>query len=85
MFDLGLNPAAMLKPSSPESWAEELRRHEHVTEQDRAAEERVLSFQDARTAPIITHLVAAHVQLHESSHQHLTKKGRMSRSSHPRA
>jgi len=76
-------PSRYVETIIVESWAEELRRHEHVTEQDRAAEDRVLKFQDARTAPIITHLVAAHVQLHESSHQHLTKKGRMSRSSQP--
>src|SRR4030095_9609004 len=76
-------PSRYVETIIVESWAEELRRHEHVNQQDRIAEERVFSFQDKRTAPIITHLVAAHVQLHESSHQHLTKKGRMSRWSHP--
>jgi hypothetical protein len=60
-----------------ESWAEELRRHEHVTEEDRAAEEHVLSFQDRRTAPIVTHLVAEHLFLGESGHAHLAKSGRV--------
>jgi MFS family permease len=61
-----------------ESWAEELRRHEHVTVEDRAAEERVLRFQDGRTPPIVTHLVAAHVRLRPSGHHHLVKNGRTS-------
>jgi hypothetical protein len=60
-----------------ESWAEELRRHEHVTEEDRTAEERVLSFQDRRTPPTVTHLIAAHVRLHGSGHNHLAKSDRM--------
>jgi MFS family permease len=49
-----------------ESWAEELRRHEHVTEEDRAVEERVLSFQASGSPPIVTHLVAKHLPSHES-------------------
>jgi len=56
-------PSRYVETLIVESWAEELRRHEHVTEEDRAAEERLLSFQDRRTPPIVTHLVAAHVRL----------------------
>jgi MFS family permease len=61
-----------------ESWAGELRRHEHVTEEDRAAEERVLSFLASQTPPIVTHLVAEHPLLRESGHRHLAKTDGMS-------
>jgi MFS family permease len=68
-------PSRYVETLIVESWAEELRRHEHVTEEDRAVEERVLSFQDRKTPPLVTHLVAAHVHLPEFSHNHLTKHG----------
>jgi MFS family permease len=60
-----------------ESWAEELRRHEHVTVEDRAAEERVLSFQAGKAPPIVTHFVAEHL-LREPGHNHSAKSAGMS-------
>ena len=76
-------PSRYVETSIVESWAEELRRHEHVTVEDRIAEERVLSFLANRTPPSVTHLVAAHVHIHESGHRE--KNGRTSRPSHLRA
>jgi MFS family permease len=78
-------PSRYVETSIVESWAEELRRHEHVTVEDRIAEERVLSFLANRTPPSVTHLVAAHVHIHESGHYHREKNGRTSRPSHLRA
>lgn len=51
-------PSGYLETFLVESWAEELRRHEHVTVEDRAAEERVLDFQAGRAFPILTQFVA---------------------------
>ncbi len=71
-------PSRYVESIIVESWAEELRRHEHVTDQDRAAEKRVLSFVASQTPPIVTHLVAAHLRLRESGHKHLAKTDGMS-------
>jgi len=68
-------PSRYIETVIVESWAEELRRHEHVTEEDRTAEERVLSFQDPQTPPMVRHLVAEHLLLGESGHALLAKSG----------
>ena len=70
-------PSRYVETFIVESWAEELRRHEHVTAEDRAAEERVLSFQSKRTPPIVTHLVAEHL-VRESSHKRSARTAGMS-------
>jgi transmembrane secretion effector len=65
-------PSRYVETFIVESWAEELRRHEHVTVEDRAAEDRVLDFLAGRTPPIVTHFVAEHL-MHESRHNHAAK------------
>ena len=41
-----------------ETWAEHLRQHHRVTEQDRATEERVLRFQQPSEPIVVEHLIA---------------------------
>jgi hypothetical protein len=41
-----------------ESWAEHMRQHARVTNEDRAVQERIRSFHLGETEPVVTHLVA---------------------------
>lgn len=41
-----------------ESWAEHMRQHARVTNEDRAVQQRVRSFHTGETPPVVTHLVA---------------------------
>ena len=40
-----------------ESWGEHLRQHERTTVEDRAIEERVRSFLQEKTSPVVSHLI----------------------------
>jgi hypothetical protein len=44
-----------------ESWAEHMRQHARVTNEDRVAQNRVRSFHVGDTPPVVTHLIAANL------------------------
>ncbi|HEX6182365.1 MAG TPA: MFS transporter [Pyrinomonadaceae bacterium] len=51
-------PGRYLETFLVESWAEHMRQHARVTNEDRAVHERVRSFHIGDTPPVVTHLVA---------------------------
>ncbi len=52
-------PGRYLETFLVESWAEHMRQHARVTNEDRAAEEQVRTFHVGDNPPVVTHLVAA--------------------------
>jgi MFS family permease len=52
------HPGRYLETFLVESWAEHMRQHARVTNEDRAAQERAHSFHTGSTSPVVTHLVA---------------------------
>jgi MFS family permease len=52
------HPGRYLETFLVESWAEHMRQHARVTNEDRAVQERAHSFHTGTTPPIVTHLVA---------------------------
>jgi MFS family permease len=53
-------PGRYLETFLVESWAEHMRQHARVTNEDRAAQERVRAFHLGDSPPVVTHLVAEH-------------------------
>ncbi|MDT5294088.1 MAG: hypothetical protein QOJ76_968 [Acidobacteriota bacterium] len=53
-------PGRYLETFLVESWAEHMRQHARVTNEDRAVQERVRSFHRGDSPPVVTHLVAEH-------------------------
>ena len=51
-------PGRYLETFLVESWAEHLRQHARVTNEDRAVQERVRSFHTGDSPPVVTHLIA---------------------------
>jgi MFS family permease/quinol monooxygenase YgiN len=58
LFTDPAQPGRYLETFLVESWAEHMRQHARVTNEDRAAQERVRSFHLGDEPPIVTHLIA---------------------------
>jgi hypothetical protein len=52
-----------------ESWAEHMRQHARVTNEDRVVQDRVRSFHSGNAPPIVTHLIAQNFSKRNSRHQ----------------
>ena len=61
-------PGRYLETFLVESWAEHMRQHARVTNDDRALQERVRSFHLGDAPPVITHLVAEHTESERRRH-----------------
>jgi hypothetical protein len=58
LFTDTARPGRYLETFLVESWADHMRQHARVTNEDRAAQERTRSFHLGDTPPVVTHLVA---------------------------
>jgi MFS family permease len=58
LFNDTARPGRYLETFLVESWAEHMRQHARITNEDRAVQERVRSFHLGDSSPVVTHLVA---------------------------
>jgi MFS family permease len=60
LFEDPASPGRFVETFHARTWAEHMRQHTRATVTDQRIEDRALSFQEPGSAPVVTHLIAAH-------------------------